>query len=310
MLISYLLALLTAGSNATSNVLERIANRQEPPERAFSLGLMWDLVHRKSWLAGLGAMILSFLLQAAALSTGHLASVQPVVILELPLTLAGGALVFHSPLGRGGWLASILMTVGLAGLISSLQPGASTAKVTLLAWVVGLIATVGAILVMTALGRRSSGARRAALIGAATGIDFGLTAVLMKEVTDHFSGGITGVLTTWSAYAMVAAGVAGMFLMQNALQAGRLVAAQPGITLLDPFVAIAWGVFAFHEPVNHGYFLATAVLSGLVMVAGVIVLSHSRAYAAARMDDPAKKGSEAQADQQRSASRPKGAEGR
>lgn len=297
-LVSYLLAVLTAASNATSNVLERVANRREPPERAFSLRLIWDLLHSKAWIGGVGAMTLSFLLQAAALSTGHLASVQPIVVLELPLTLAGGSLVFHAPLGKAGWIASAFMTVGLGGLIGSLQPGSSTGRVTLLAWVLGLIATGGAVVVLTLLGRSTSGTRRAALLGAATGIEFGLTAVLMKETTKHFSAGIASLLTTWSPYAMVAAGVAGMFLMQNALQAGRLVAAQPGITLLDPFVAIAWGVFAFHEPVNHGYFLVTALLSGLLMVAGVMILSHSRALAAARTDDPAKSGEKAQNEQE------------
>ena len=50
----------------------------------------------------------------------------------------------------------------------------------------------------------------------------------MKGVTPAFHRGAAGVVTTWQAYGFIACGAAAMFLMQNALQAGRLVASQPG----------------------------------------------------------------------------------
>jgi hypothetical protein len=40
---------------------------------------------------------------------------------------------------------------------------------------------------------------------------------------------------------MSIASLASMWLLQNALHAGKLVAAQPGMTLLDPVVSIIWG---------------------------------------------------------------------
>jgi hypothetical protein len=46
----------------------------------------------------------------------------------------------------------------------------------------------------------------------------------------------------WQLYAAAAVGLLAFWMDQNAVNAGRLAAAQPGITLGDPVVSIAWGV--------------------------------------------------------------------
>jgi hypothetical protein len=48
------------------------------------------------------------------------------------------------------------------------------------------------------------------------------------------------VFATWQTWVLIAAGIGGFFLLQNALQAGRLAASQPGITLANPAVALIW----------------------------------------------------------------------
>ncbi len=273
--LAYLLAVLAAVSNATSNVLQRKANREEPSRLSMSPKLIEDLLHRKVWLAGLLTVTLSFVLMAVALGMGRLASVQPVIVLELPLTLVGGAIVFGSRLHRREWAAAGAMTLGLAGLIVFLSPEQGKGQVSGLTWAIGLAVTVGLVAGMVAVGQRYQSGHRAALLGIATGATFGLTAALMKGMTLAFRHGILGVLTAWQTYAMIAGGLAGMFLMQNALQAGRLIAAQPGITLTDPAVAILWGVLAFREPTRTGWMLGMAIVSGLVMAAGGLALASS-----------------------------------
>ena len=75
---------------------------------------------------------------------------------------------------------------------------------------------------------------------------------------------------------MVATGVLGMFLVQSALNAGRLIAAQPGLTLSDPIVSILWGVLAFHEKVRGGSLnLMFAALSTVLLAAAVVALARS-----------------------------------
>lgn len=270
------LALLAAISNATSNVLQRTVDRDEPSELALSPRLILDLVHHKLWLAGLGAVTLSFILQAAALDNGDLSLVQPIVVLELPLTLILASAVYRQSLHRRDWGAIALMTAGLGALVASLAPhGGRPGHVGAPRWVVGAGLCVALVVGLVLAGRRVQGNHRAGLFGMATGICFGLTAAFMKEATTGFSAGITGVLSSWPIYATVGAGVVGMFLMQNALQAGSLVAAQPGITLLDPVVGITWGVVVFGEQVRTGLFVMAAVLSAAAVAIGAVLLAHS-----------------------------------
>jgi drug/metabolite transporter (DMT)-like permease len=276
MIASYALALLSAASNAASNVLQRTANREEPPELSMSPRLVVNLVHRPVWLAGFGTVVLSFLLMAAALSMGQLSSVQPIVVLELPLTLVGAAKVFKSHLGAQEWSAVAIMTAGLAGLVAFLSPSVGNKGAAPgIDWIVGSAVTIGVIAACLGASRAGNGAHRPIILGIATGIAFGLTAAYMKGMTTGFADGVIGVVTTWQTYAMIVTGIVGMFLMQNALHSGRLVAAQPGITLADPAVAILWGVVAFDEHVRGGAFLALAVVSAAALAAGAVVLARS-----------------------------------
>ncbi len=275
MTISYVLAVLAAFSNAGSNVLQRKANSQEPAENNFSFRLVLGLFHRKAWWLGVAFVTASFLLQAGALSTGALASVQPIIMLELPLTLLGGRIALGSELHKQEWAAIALLTAGLGGLVGSLQPRGGSSLASPLTWSIGGAVSATAIASLVIAGRRQQGQVRAGLFGCAAGASFGLTAAFMKDMTGTLSRGLVPVLTSWPFYAMVGAGLTGMFLVQNALQAGTLVAAQPGISLLDPFTSIAWGVAAFHESTQRGALLVLAGAAAAAMTLGAVLLSRS-----------------------------------
>ena len=276
------LALLAACCNGASNVLERKANLQMRTRQALSIRLMWRLLHNGLWLLGLVTVITSFVLQAAALSAGTLAAVQPIIVLELPITLIVGSRVLCARLRPREWVAIAALTGGLVALLVGLDPrsGTSAAAAPAITWLVGVPATGGLVAGLVLLGRCHDGSARAALFGAAAGIQFGMTAALMKGMTQTLRHGIGGPLTAWQTYAMMVSGIAGMVLMQNALQAGPLVAAQPGITLLDPMTAIVWGILGFHEQVNSGWWLAVAGAGIVAMSLGAVLLSHAPAMQA------------------------------
>jgi drug/metabolite transporter (DMT)-like permease len=270
------LAVAAAAANAASNVLQRKADREAAPELSMSPRLIVEVAKRPVWLLGLAASALSFVLMFAALSRGSLAAVQPVLVLELPLSLLGGLLLFGDRLGRPEWVATAIMSVGLAGLIFFLSPGlGDKGNAPDYKWLLAGSATVGLSVLCVLAALRSSGGRKAALLGAASGILFGLTSALMKGVTPSLHHGVTGVLTTWQTYGLIVCGSGAMFLMQNALHAGRLVASQPGMTLLDPAIAILWGIFVFNEHVSTGAFLVLGLVSGLVMAGGAVLLTRS-----------------------------------
>jgi hypothetical protein len=66
-----------------------------------------------------------------------------------------------------------------------------------------------------------------------------------------------------------------MFLVQSALNAGGLIAAQPGLTLADPVISVLWGVFAFHENVRGGWYIAPEVAAAALLAAAVVTLARS-----------------------------------
>ncbi len=287
-MLTYGLAVLAACANATSSVLQRKANREVPRKQNLSWKLIRSLLHEPAWFGGILAITAGFLLQAAALGTGQLSVVEPILVLELPGALILGSRVFHSRLGWREWVPAGVMTAGLAGLLYFLSPSSGhPTGVSWYAWVIASGANLAVVGVLVAwarrtpvgAGERGSGghsARRAALLGVAAGATFGLTAALIKGMTQTFaSGGFGGLFTSWQLYAVIAAGGTGMFLVQSAMNAGRLLAAQPGLTLSDPVVSILWGVLIFHERVRGGLYILLAALSGLIMAAAVIYLARS-----------------------------------
>lgn len=274
-MISALLAALAACSNACASVCQRVANRTEPDERSLHLALVADLVHRPVWLAGFGAVIVSFLLQAAALSRGAIALVQPILTAELPLTLGLAAIVFRRRLSMRDWAATFALSLGLALFILFLSPGSGSARaVSPVTWAVGIAITVGGMALLVVTGRRHRPAS-AALYGVATGAGFGLTAALMTPVSQTARVDLIGIFSVWQTYAMAVTGLLAMFLLQTALQAGTLAAAQPGITIADPIVAVLWGVVAFREHVAAGLGLVGAGVGAVCIGIGAVTLARS-----------------------------------
>lgn len=300
--MAYLLAVLAACANATSSVLQRKANRQVPQSQNLSLRLIGSLLHKPVWFGGIAAISAGFLLQATALGFGQLAVVEPVLMLELPLTLILAARVFRQRMGRSEWLPIATMTAGLAGLLYFLSPSSSrSGGIPWYAWTGGIGANLLLIAVLVLWSRhhapdshgsgsgrrRGTGSHRAALLGAAAGSAFGLTAALMKGMTQTYSQGMAALFTSWQLYAMVAAGLLGMFLTQSAMNAGKLVATQPGITLSDPIVSVLWGVFAFEEKVRGGWYAGLAGVCAVITAGAVFALARSPLLTGSGQEDSA-----------------------
>jgi drug/metabolite transporter (DMT)-like permease len=280
-MLSYVLAVLAAFGNATSSVLQRKANRDVPRNQNLSWRLIWSLLHQPVWFGGILAICVGFLLQATALGSGDLATVEPILVLELPLTLILAARIFGQSMHGREWGSVAVMAISLGALLVLLSPSAGrNGHVPWYGWAFGISVNLALVGILVAFGRRESvrgsgGTSRAALLGIAAGSTFGLTAALMKGMTRTLSGGIVTLLTSWEIYGMIAAGLLGMFLVQSALNAGGLIAAQPGLTLADPVISVLWGVFAFHENVRGGWYILPEVGCAALLGAAVLALARS-----------------------------------
>jgi hypothetical protein len=276
-LLCVIFALLTAASNASAAVLQRKAAAQVPSERAMHFSLLADLFRRKVWLAGIGMVIVAAVAQAAALATGPIALVQPIFIIELPVTLVLATLVTRNryALRHLPWAAIIITTAGLGAGLAIAQPSGATAAAQTTSWIIALIVTAGFLTVLIGTAAGTRGEPRAALLGLAAACGYAVTAALMKNAMADLNDGVAEFFTSWHVYATAAAGVGALFLLQNALQAGSLVASQPMLTVGDALISISLGVTLFSENVRVGWWLLPEIVMLVAIIIGCVQISKS-----------------------------------
>ena len=275
-MVSVLFALLTALFNGVASVLQRLAAATAPPSRALHLSLFSYLIRRKVWLAGIGMVILAAVCQATALATGPVALVQPIFIIELPFTLLVASRVNKRRLPRTTWWAVGLVTVSLGAGLAAAAPSGGSDQASTRVWVTTLIVTGVFEAVVITVGVRARGNARAAAFGLAAACGYALTATLMKSAVAVLPQGAAAFFGTWQLYATAVAGVGALFLLQNALQAGSLVAVQPPLTLGDALISSAYGVTVYSESVQTGgWLLVIEIAAVLAITLGCIQLSRS-----------------------------------
>jgi hypothetical protein len=289
-----LLALGASLCTATASVCQR-KGAVTVATQGFDAWLVFRLARHPVWLLGVGSMIAGFLLQLTALRFGALALVQPILSVELLLVfgylaIAGPVrLPSNSSAGPGrmrakrrDWVSAGAMSTGIGLFLFLASPSGGRTHATGPAWLLAGLATLGIVFVALVVAHAtrkhpgSSRSRRAAVLGVATGISWGLVAAIVKELSSQLGSGIGTIFSTWPVYALIVVGAATMLLASHALAAGPLAASQPGFTVLDPLAASLLGVFLFSEHMRTGAaYLAGEVTALVILIAGATVLSHS-----------------------------------
>lgn len=273
-MIAIVLSLVASGMNAMASVLQRRANREQSGQQGSMLHMLLDLVRRPAWLGGIAAMVTGFALEAGALTLGSIALVEPLMIAELPLTLVGAVFVLQRRYRGQVWTAIVGLAGGLAVFLFALGPGGGDpAAAPLSLWLLAGSINAGVAVLCVLLGWRWR-RPRAALLGIGTGATFGLMSALISGAGAAYShGGFALLFTSWQTYAAVVVGPTSFFLLQSALQAGQLVASQPGFTLINPLTSVLWGVGVFGETIRGGgWFIVALVAAAGVVVATLLLL--------------------------------------
>jgi hypothetical protein len=278
------LALAASLCTATASVCQRFGAKSSEAE-GFDIWLVFRLARRPVWLLGIASMILGFVFQVIALHFGPLALVQPILALELLfvftyMTIIGSRRVVK--VKRRDWLAAVAMSVGIGLFLGIASPSGGRLHAPASSWWLTGLIILGIVLLALAVafghGRRpgASRSRRAAVLGAATGISWGFVAAVIKEFSSHLGDGIGAIVSSWSLYVLIIVGAATLLLASHALAAGPLAASQPGFTILDPLSASLLGLFVFSEHMRAGAMdLAGEGLALAVLIAGASALSHS-----------------------------------
>ena len=145
-----------------------------------------------------------------------------------------------------------------------------------------IIAGVAAVSVQ--IGHHRQGQVRATLTGLGAGLVFGIQDALTRQTLEILQGNsFTVLFSTWAPYALVGAGIVGIWLMQNAFSAAPLHASLPAIAAAEPIAGIALGIVVFGDRVQISPGLLAIEASGIAaLIVGVVAVARSSAFSGLR----------------------------
>ena len=271
------LALIAAAIFALGTVLQQRAAMTEPDDQASSNTILLRLATHPVWLAGIAAYGLAYGVQAAALGSGQIVVVQPVLATTIVFALPLGVWLSHQRISRRDVLAAAAVTVGLGAFLVFADPGGGRSSVPTGEWLIAGGAVLGAVAGLVIAGRKRTGALKAALLGTGAGLAFGLVSCLTKEVVEVFEDdGVVAMFEDWQLYAIVALGFVGMTVTQQGLQTGVLPPEVATSSIFNPALSVVLGLVLFDEAIHRDVVDSVAAVLALVaMFAGVAVLALS-----------------------------------
>jgi drug/metabolite transporter (DMT)-like permease len=275
-----LLAIVTSALYALATSVQALEARQTPRETALRASLLTRLVRRRLWLAGTAAGFVAWPVQAAALSLGSIALVQPALGFGLVvlLLLGVGYLGEHVGGREVTGVALVVVAVAVLGWAAPGETGAFTRGGT---WIVGVgVPLIAAAPYLLRLVRLAGGLPTSVVAGLGWAWVGLATSLVDESLADRH----------WLAAAAWAIGVATMsygalLAEMTSLQswpATRAIPVSFGLEMLLP--AVLAPALTHASPPHPVAFAAGLVLAS----AAAVVLGSSRAvaHAAAPLTEP------------------------
>jgi drug/metabolite transporter (DMT)-like permease len=286
--VAVALALVAAVLFAFATVLQQKAGMDEGTGGSAS-GLLLRMARRPVWLGGVLADTLGYLAQAVALGIGRLAVVQPVLVSTVVFALPLGVRFTGQRVRAIDVGAALLVTAGLVMFLIVADPSGGRDNAPAGEWllaggVIGMLTVP-----LTLIARALTPAPRAALLGTAAGMLFGLAAALTKAVVDRLDDGVLDLLVNWEVYALIVVGYVAMTFNQLALSTGALAPAVATGLAFNPITSVVLGTTLLQESLHESTIgVIATVLALAVALVGMAILARSQSGAAAGKTAPAK----------------------
>ena len=272
-------AVIAAGLNASSSVLQRLATEKPEARRLFSKSFFLEIVKTKLFILGFIAQTIGFIAQAIALANGPLIIVEPLLTSDLVFLL----LIIHWRLKINirlrDWLSVGLIALGLGGLFSAMNPkSGNLLNYHAFPWIM-LVSLLGTIIIILAIIIRKlkSPLLRAVLASIAAGGAFALNAAFTKLALNLYrSHGVIAVIDQWPLYALIVSGAISIYLMLNAFASGPLGVSQPVMEVTEPTIAVLIGLFIFGDSYSTSISsLAFGSVCIIILISGIALLGNS-----------------------------------
>jgi hypothetical protein len=242
-LVAVLIAIAGAITFGASDVIEQRATHKVAKRPPLDVKLFAELAANRLWLIGIAVDIAGSVMQAFALHFGALALVQPILVLDL---LFAVVITYVLARRRPDWVTTAGVLCCTGGLVLFLavarpqSPAVHVGPTILLPLGLASAGVIALCLVAWRVGPRTFLPLSTAF---ACGVIFGITAFLLKELTQTIGLGFNPPSQQWPLYAFIIAEPLGFLLNQNAFQESSLIAPVLAIrTVTDPWLpsASAW----------------------------------------------------------------------
>lgn len=283
---SIALAVVAAFFFAGAAVLQHRAVAPGSGVRRLSLRGFAEIVRQPGWLLGLLLAAGGSTLHAIALVLAPLSVVQPIGVIAVPIAVVLTAARTHRRPGPRVVVGVVVCVCAVATFVFTTAGTAVSTPVPgremlLAGLVIGLV-----VLCLAGLGLARTGWIRCVACAMAGAAAFGLVSALVRAVSQSVTSGLAGLLdpaVLTAVGGIVVAVLVGGWLVQQAFTSGPPEVVVACLTVVDPIVAVLFGVFLLGEgnetPPSTWVELVTIAF---IATAGVAVLARHHPDATTR----------------------------
>lgn len=263
-------------------------------DRTLNFGRVLTMLRTPIWLLGTVFILLGAGFHLVGVNLAPVTVVQPVGILAVPFAVLLAARKNHSRPTRGMWLAIAMAVLGIVAFtfFSSRSAATHTVLDMRLILIASIVIWVGAS-VFVVLGLKGPVGFRCLAWATAGAFLYGLATALMKTTLELFKQGHETPAMFWLTLAgLLACYGVGAWFIQQAYASGPAEIVVGSMTVIDPLVAVAFGIVVLGEGRNiDGLSAVGMILTGALASWGVALLSKYHPDAAKAFEPTA--GSEA-----------------
>ncbi|MBV9595161.1 MAG: DMT family transporter [Actinobacteria bacterium] len=247
-----------------------------------SYRLLWEVMRRPVWWAGIACMVVGQVLGGLALDLGSVALVEPLLSSSLLFAFLIAAVLSDQRVRWFEIAGALLVSAALGVFIAVGNPRPASAPRPSVAVVVLAVVSVAVVVgIVVSIGKRRALVVESILLALGAGLLYGLQDVGTRAalvVANH--DGIARIFANAWVYIVIAAAVVGLLLSQSAFRAARLDYSLPPIAVAEPVTGIALGVTVLGDVISFsagGLAVESACLAA--MIAGVILIGRSSTLA-------------------------------
>lgn len=266
---------LSLGAQFQSRGVNKVqANTLADASHGLNGGQLMALLARPSWVFGTVMLGLAIVFQLTSLAFSPLIVVQPLGAVALVMTAFLNAFISKVHLPRRAILSIVLCVTGVFLFVFLAAFTARDQTINNDQLLVILIILAVVIVVFSALFGLLRSKFKAIGYIIAAGILYGFVATLAKVVIKRLQQGDFEWLTLTGLVGLLIAAALGAYFVQTAYSSGPPDLVIAGLTVIDPLVAVAIGIFVLGEASSAPLWaLFGYVISGAIAIVGVFGLA-------------------------------------